>query len=39
MAKSFRFRLGFRDFVLLTGPEAHDFYFWAPEDQLNAKAV
>ena len=34
-----RFRLGPRDFVLFTGPEAHDFYFRAPEDQLNAKAV
>ncbi len=35
----FRFRLGPREFVLFTGPEAHDFYFRAPEDQLNAKAV
>ena len=35
----FRFRLGHRDFVLFTGPEAHDVYFRAPEDQLNAKAV
>ena len=35
----YRFRLGLRDFVLFTGPEAHDFYFRAPEDQLNAKAV
>ncbi len=35
----FRFRLGLRDFVLFTGPEAHDFYFRAPETQLNAKAV
>ena len=35
----FRFRLGVRDFVLFTGPEAHDFYFRAPETQLNAKAV
>ena len=34
-----RFRLGPREFVLFTGPEAHDFYFSAPEDQLNAKAV
>ncbi len=34
-----RFRLGPREFVLFTGPEAHDFYFRAPEDQLNAKAV
>ena len=35
----FRFRLGVRDFVLFAGPEAHDFYFRAPETQLNAKAV
>ena len=35
----FRFRLGIRDFVLFSGPEAHDFYFRAPETQLNAKAV
>ena len=35
----FRFRLGPRDFVLFAGPEAHDFYFRAREDQLNAKAV
>ena len=34
-----RFRLGPREFVIFTGPEAHDFYFRAPEDQLNAKAV
>lgn len=34
-----RFRLGPREFVLFTGPEAHDVYFSAPEDQLNAKAV
>ena len=34
-----RFRLGPREFVLFTGPEAHDFYFRAPEDQLSAKAV
>ena len=34
-----RFRLGPREFVLFTGPEAHDSYFRAPEDQLNAKAV
>ena len=34
-----RFRLGPREFVLFTGPEAHDFYFRAAEDQLNAKAV
>ncbi len=35
----FRFRIGPRDFVLFTGPEAHDCYFRAPEDQLNAKDV
>ncbi|MCY4191428.1 MAG: cytochrome P450, partial [Rhodospirillaceae bacterium] len=35
----YRFRLGPRDFALFTGPEAHDFYFRAPEEQLNAKAV
>ena len=35
----FQFRLGPRDFYLFTGPEAHDFFFRAPEDQLNAKAV
>ena len=35
----FRFRLGPREFVLFTGPEAHDFYFRAPEEHLNAKAV
>ncbi|MCY4361853.1 MAG: cytochrome P450 [Gammaproteobacteria bacterium] len=34
-----RFRIGPRNFVLFTGPEAHDFFFRAPEDQLNAKAV
>ena len=34
-----RFRLGPREFVLFTGPEAHDLYFSAPDDQLNAKAV
>ena len=34
-----RFRLGTRDFVLFTGPHAHDSYFRAPEDQLDAKAV
>ncbi|MCY3852601.1 MAG: cytochrome P450 [Gammaproteobacteria bacterium] len=34
-----RFRLGPRDFFLFTGPEAHDFYFHAPEDQLSAKEV
>jgi sterol 14-demethylase len=35
----FRFRLGPRQFVLFGGPEAHDAYFSAPEDQLNAKSV
>ena len=35
----YRFRLGPRDFVLFTGPEAHDFYFRAPEDRLNAQPV
>ena len=34
-----RFRLGPRDFVLFTGPEAHDCYFRAPEEQLDARAV
>ncbi len=34
-----RFRLGPRECVLFTGPEAHDAYFRAPEDQLDAKAV
>ena len=35
----FQFRIGPRKFVLFSGPEAHDFYFRTPEDQLNAKAV
>ena len=34
-----RFRLGPREFVLFTGLEAHDCYFRAPEDQLDARAV
>ena len=34
-----RFRLGPREFALFAGPRAHDCYFRAPEDQLNAKAV
>ena len=34
-----RFRLGPRDCVLFTGPEAHDSYFTAPDEQLDAKAV
>ncbi len=33
-----RFRLGTRKFVLFTGPEAHDCYFRAPEEQLDARA-
>ncbi len=35
----FRFRLGPRQFVLFAGPEAHDAFFSAPEEQLNAKSV
>ncbi len=35
----FQFRLGPRDFVLFSGPEAHDAYFKAPQDQLDAKSV
>ena len=35
----FRFRLGLSNFALFTGPEAHDFYFRAPEEQLDPKAV
>ncbi len=34
-----RFRLGPREFVLFAGLEAHDCYFRAPEDQLDARAV
>ena len=34
-----RFRLGPREFVLFCGPEAHDAYFRAPEEQLSAKDV
>ncbi|MGH2372030.1 MAG: cytochrome P450 [bacterium] len=33
----FQFRLGGRDFVLFAGPEAHDAYFHAPDDQLSAR--
>ena len=33
------FRLGPRRFVLFAGPEAHDAYFRAPEEQLGAKDV
>ena len=35
----FRLRLGPRDLVLFVGPEAHDFYFKASDDELDAKAV
>ncbi len=35
----FRFRIARFNFALFTGPEAHDFYFRRPEEQLNAKAV
>ena len=35
----FRFRLGPRPFVLFAGPEAHDAYFRAPDEQLDAKSV
>ena len=35
----FKFKLGFKDFVLFSGLEAHDFYFRAKETELNAKAV
>ncbi|MXZ30583.1 MAG: cytochrome P450 [Acidimicrobiia bacterium] len=34
-----RFRLGPRQFVIFSGPEAHDAYFRAPETQLSAKDV
>lgn len=34
----FRFRVGFSNFALFTGPEAHDFYFRAGQDELSAKA-
>lgn len=34
-----RFKLGPREFVLFTGPEAHDAYFRAPADQLDARKV
>ncbi len=33
----FQLRLGGRDFVLFAGPEAHDAYFRAPDDQLSAR--
>ena len=35
----FRLRLGPRELVLFIGPDAHDFYFRASEDELDAKAV
>lgn len=35
----FRFRLGPRNLLLFVGPEAHDFYFRASDDELDAKAV
>ncbi len=35
----FRFRLGPINFALFTGPDAHDFYFRAPEKQLDAKTA
>ena len=34
-----RFRLGPKECVLFAGPEAHDCYFGAPDEQLDAKAV
>ncbi|MCY4211844.1 MAG: cytochrome P450 [Gammaproteobacteria bacterium] len=34
-----RFRLGPREFVLFAGPEAHDSYFRAPEEQLDPRVV
>ncbi|MYB35436.1 MAG: cytochrome P450 [Gammaproteobacteria bacterium] len=34
----FRFRIGLSNFALFTGPEAHDFYFRAGQDELSAKA-
>lgn len=34
----FQFKIGFSDFALFTGPEAHDFYFRASQDELSAKA-
>ncbi|MCY3557120.1 MAG: cytochrome P450 [Chloroflexi bacterium] len=35
----YQFSLGPRKFALFSGPDAHDAFFSAPEDQLNAKAV
>lgn len=35
----YQFRLGHRQFVLFSGPEAHDAYFRASEDVLDAKSV
>ncbi len=34
----FRFKIGLSNFALFTGPEAHDFYFRAAQDELSAKA-
>ncbi|MCY4049939.1 MAG: cytochrome P450 [Gammaproteobacteria bacterium] len=34
----FRFKIGFSNFALFTGLEAHDFYFRAGQDELSAKA-
>ncbi|MBA3494493.1 MAG: cytochrome P450, partial [Gammaproteobacteria bacterium] len=35
----FQFRLGGREVVVFVGPEAHDAYFRAPDDQLSAREV
>lgn len=35
----FQFELAGRDFVVFAGPDAHDAYFRAPEEQLSAKEV
>jgi len=35
----FQFRLGGREVVLFAGPEAHDAYFRAPDNQLSAREV
>ena len=35
----FRFRIGPYDFVLFSGMEAHEAYFKAPDDQLDARSV
>ena len=39
LGELYQFQLGPRQFVLFSGPDAHDAYFSAPEDQLNPKAV